>query len=48
MSDSPFGWDSYNAALNLIARGYQNVLWFRGGEESWASHGYDSNDLRPM
>jgi rhodanese-related sulfurtransferase len=48
MSDSPLGWDSYNAALDLIARGYRNVLWFRGGEEAWAAQGYNSVDLRPM
>lgn len=36
MGDGVTGWRSYDAALGLIDRGYRNVLWYRGGEESWA------------
>jgi DNA-binding winged helix-turn-helix (wHTH) protein/TolB-like protein len=50
MADNLLGWDSYNAARFLIAHQYRNVLWYRGGEEAWAAHGYqqDTDDMRPM
>ena len=28
-------WESYNAALRAINIGFHNVLWYRGGLESW-------------
>jgi PQQ-dependent catabolism-associated CXXCW motif protein len=28
-------WESYNAALRAINMGFHNVLWYRGGLESW-------------
>ena len=28
-------WESYNAALRAINMGYRNVMWYRGGLESW-------------
>jgi PQQ-dependent catabolism-associated CXXCW motif protein len=28
-------WESYNAALRAINLGYHNVLWYRGGLQSW-------------
>jgi PQQ-dependent catabolism-associated CXXCW motif protein len=28
-------WESYNAALRAIQLGYRNVLWYRGGLQSW-------------
>jgi PQQ-dependent catabolism-associated CXXCW motif protein len=28
-------WESYNAALRAINMGFRNVLWYRGGLESW-------------
>ena len=28
-------WHSRNLALRLIALGYKNVLWYRGGWEAW-------------
>jgi len=39
MGDGVTGWQSYNAALGLMRRGYKHVLWYRGGEESWAHSG---------
>ena len=27
--------DGYNLALRLIALGYTNVYWYRGGREAW-------------
>ena len=32
---SPHCWMSYNAALRAINAGFTNVLWYRGGVESW-------------
>ena len=32
---SPQCWMSYNAALRAINAGFTNVLWYRGGVESW-------------
>jgi PQQ-dependent catabolism-associated CXXCW motif protein len=36
---SPQCWMSYNAALRAIKLGYTNVLWYRGGIESWKMAG---------
>jgi rhodanese-related sulfurtransferase len=36
---SPHCWMSYNAALRAINLGYTNVLWYRGGIESWKQAG---------
>jgi PQQ-dependent catabolism-associated CXXCW motif protein len=36
---SPQCWMSYNAALRAINLGYTNVLWYRGGIESWKQAG---------
>jgi rhodanese-related sulfurtransferase len=46
MSDGPFGWRGYNAALHLVAKGFSHVLWYRGGEQAWAEADYPRNDLR--
>jgi rhodanese-related sulfurtransferase len=40
------GWQPYNLGLQLIARGYRHVVWFRGGEEAWARAGYKGIDAR--
>ena len=32
-------WLSYNAALRAARLGYSNVLWYRGGIESWGAGG---------
>jgi adenylate cyclase len=31
-------WHSYNLALRLVALGYTNVYWYRGGWEAWDAH----------
>ncbi len=36
---SPHCWMSYNAALRAIHLGYTNVLWYRGGIDSWKQAG---------
>jgi PQQ-dependent catabolism-associated CXXCW motif protein len=36
---SPQCWMSYNASLRAINLGYSNVLWYRGGIESWKAAG---------
>jgi DNA-binding winged helix-turn-helix (wHTH) protein/TolB-like protein/rhodanese-related sulfurtransferase len=46
MGDGPYGGYSYNVATRLIALGYRNVLWYRGGEESWVAAGLPSEDRR--
>jgi len=32
--------DGYNLALRLVALGYRNVYWYRGGREAW-----EANDM---
>jgi PQQ-dependent catabolism-associated CXXCW motif protein len=32
-------WLSYNAALHAIDAGHKNVMWYRGGTDSWGSAG---------
>jgi rhodanese-related sulfurtransferase len=46
MGTSKYGWNAYNAALALAARGYHHILWYRGGEEAWAASGMMSDDRR--
>jgi rhodanese-related sulfurtransferase len=36
---SPQCWMSYNASLRAINLGYTNVLWYRGGIETWKAAG---------
>ncbi|MEO8464652.1 MAG: rhodanese-like domain-containing protein [Gammaproteobacteria bacterium] len=36
---SPECWMSYNASLRAINLGYTNVLWYRGGIDSWKKAG---------
>lgn len=38
-SHSTISWVSINAALRLQTLGYHNVLWYRGGKDSWTSAG---------
>jgi hypothetical protein len=33
-------WDARNLALRLIALGFTNVAWYRGGLEAWEASGY--------
>jgi hypothetical protein len=44
--DGSSGCASYRAAGALIAKGYRNVLWYRGGEEAWAAAGQPGRDDR--
>ncbi len=46
MGDGPFGGRSYDAAIALVKAGFQNVMWYRGGEEAWAASGLPSVDRR--
>ena len=39
-------WESYNAALRAINIGFHNVLWYRGGLESWKDAELPSRRLR--
>jgi adenylate cyclase len=44
------GWNSerfggYNLALRLVALGYTNVHWYRGGREAWEVKGLPETDL---
>ena len=46
------GWNSerfggYNLALRLVALGYTNVHWYRGGREAWEVKGLPETDLEP-
>jgi PQQ-dependent catabolism-associated CXXCW motif protein len=36
----PNCWLSYNAALRVIAAGYSNVYWYRGGLHAWQMAGF--------
>jgi rhodanese-related sulfurtransferase len=45
--DGPFGWRSYNAALQLKAAGVANVIWYRGGEEAWTASGLPADSVFP-
>jgi TolB-like protein/DNA-binding winged helix-turn-helix (wHTH) protein len=39
--------NSYFAALALARTGLREVLWYRGGEDSWAASGAPYRDMRP-
>jgi hypothetical protein len=38
-------WHARNIALRLIALGYDNVFWYRGGWEAWDAHGLPKSPL---
>ena len=46
MGDGPLGRASCDATLFLVAHGFPHVLWYRGGEQSWAVRGYGTTDSR--
>jgi 3-mercaptopyruvate sulfurtransferase SseA len=46
--DGPFGWDSYNAALQLVSQGFHSVQWYRGGTGAWRAAGMQTEDRRPL
>jgi rhodanese-related sulfurtransferase len=37
--------DGRNLALRLVALGYANVYWYRGGREAWEVAGLPETDL---
>jgi hypothetical protein len=39
-------WHARNLALELVALGYPNVSWYRGGLEAWDVAGYAAVDKR--
>ncbi len=43
---SPECWMSYNASLRAINLGYTNVLWYRGGIESWKMAGLPIQNMQ--
>jgi hypothetical protein len=47
VGDGPFGCEAFQAARHLVAAGFHDVAWYRGGEEAWARAGGPSRDLRP-
>ncbi len=46
MGDGMYGCAAYQAATKLVAKGYRNVAWYRGGEEAWAAASMPSTDRR--
>jgi PQQ-dependent catabolism-associated CXXCW motif protein len=44
---SPDCWMSYNASLRAINLGYTNVLWYRGGIQSWKQAGQPVQQAQP-
>jgi adenylate cyclase len=46
MGSNVFDWNPYNATLAVLALGYRNVLWYRGGEEAWVAAGLKADDRR--
>ena len=40
--------DGRNLALRLVALGYTNVVWYRGGREAWEVAGLPETDLVPQ
>lgn len=40
--------DSRNLALRLVALGYTQVFWYRGGREAWEVRGLPEAELAPQ
>jgi hypothetical protein len=38
--------DGYNLTLRLVALGYKNVCWYRGGREAWEVSGLADSEIR--
>lgn len=34
-------WLSYNASLHAVEAGYKNIIWYRGGTNSWAGASFE-------
>jgi class 3 adenylate cyclase/TolB-like protein len=41
-------WSGYNLALRLVALGYRNVYWYRGGREAWDAAGLPMGRARVL
>jgi len=41
-------WLSYNAALRAVNAGYTNVMWYRGGIDSWRAAGFPTRTSDPF
>ena len=39
--------DGHNLALRLVALGYTNIHWYRGGREAWEVAGLPETELVP-
>jgi hypothetical protein len=39
-------WDARNLAIELVALGYPNVSWYRGGLEAWDVAGHPVTRLK--
>jgi PQQ-dependent catabolism-associated CXXCW motif protein len=41
-------WLSYNAAMRAVKAGYTNILWYRGGIQSWMDAGFPTTFSDPF
>lgn len=41
-------WLSYNASLHAIEAGYKDVIWYRGGSDSWTGASLDRKKPTPV
>jgi 3-mercaptopyruvate sulfurtransferase SseA len=41
-------WAARNIALRLVALGYTNVHWYRGGKEVWEARGLPTTEDAPV
>jgi len=46
LGSGTYGIEGYNFAHHLISIGYRDVLWYRGGEEAWASARLEAGNHR--
>jgi len=46
VGNSALDWNAYNAALAVVALGFHDVHWYRGGEEAWTAAGLKADDRR--
>ena len=41
-------WMSYNAAKRALNYGFKHILWFPGGVDEWADHGFALTESKPV